>query len=213
MIRGVLFDNDGTLVDTYDLMLASFVHATKKVLGRDIPEEELMAGVGMTLEAQMQMFSDDPMIQERLTAEYREHNHSVHDDVIKAFPGLLESLARLQNAGLKLGVVTSKRHALAWRGLEIVGAAPYLQCMVGAEDCEENKPESGPILKGLELLGLVPEECFYVGDSPFDIQAGNAAGCPTVAVTWGVFAEDVLRAENPSYVVKSFEELEALCLP
>ena len=211
-IRGILFDNDGTQVDTYDLMLSSFLYATKKVLGHTLPEDVLMHGVGTTLEAQMWAFTDDPGVQKQLVDAYREHNLAVHDKVVKAFDGIVEGMAKLQEAGLALGVVTAKRHALAWRGLEIVGVAPYLQCLVGADDCELNKPDPAPIRVGLEMLGLESEECWYVGDSPYDIQAGNAAGCATVAVLWGVFDEEALRAEKPTYVVSNFSELVALVL-
>ena len=213
MIRGVLFDNDGTLVDTYNLLLTSYRYATKQVLSKDFSDEKLMAGVGTPLEVQACSFTDDPAVQEELVRVYREYNHAIHDDVVKAFPGMLETLAHLHAAGVKLGVVTAKRHALAWRGLEIVGAVPYLEGLIGPDDCPVSKPDPTSVLMGAEMLGLAPEECLYVGDSPFDIQAGNAAGCPTVAVTWGMFDEDVLRAEKPTYVINTFEELEALCMP
>ena len=209
-IRGILFDNDGTLVDTYELILSSYRHTTRKVLGRELPECDLMKGVGIPLDEQMGLYTDDKQVQEELLRVYREHNHAIHDDAIKAFPGIVEGLAHLSEAGFALGVVTAKRHALAWHGLEIVGAAPYLRCLVGSDDCERSKPDPMPVLKGAELLGLEPEECLYVGDSPYDIQAGNAAGCPTVAALWGMFPADVLAAEHPTYTVRTFAELEAL---
>ena len=143
---------------------------------------------------------------------YREHNHAIHDEVVRLFPGVEQGLGQLQDAGLALGVVTAKRHALAWRGLEITGAAPYLQCLVGADDCALNKPDPAPIRQGLELLGLSAQECWYVGDSPFDIQAGNAAGCEPVAALWGMFSEDDLRACSPTYMARTFDELVSLAL-
>ena len=106
-----------------------------------------------------------------------------------------------------MGVVTSKMHWLAWRGLEITGLAPYLDCCIGADDCERYKPEPEPVVRGCEALGLDPAECLYVGDSPYDIHAGNAAGCRTAAVSWGVFSLDEMRAEGPTYEFDSFEQL------
>ena len=85
-----------------------------------------------------------------------------------------------------------------------------MKCLVGADDCEPNKPDPAPVVMGARLLGLEPPECLYVGDSPFDIRAGNAAGCPTVAVLWGMFGEDELRTENPTYVIRTFSELVSL---
>ncbi len=212
LIRGILFDNDGTLVDTYGLMLSSFIYATKQVLGKEFSDDELMRGVGTTLESQMWAFTDDPQVHQQLVDTYRSHNHEHHDSEVKAFDGVVEGLARLQEEGVALGVVTAKRHELAWRGLEIAGAAPYLEFLVGADDCAINKPDPAPIRVGLEKIGLDASECLYVGDSPFDIQAGSAAGCATVAVLWGVFGEDVLLAEKPTYVVRSFSELVDLVI-
>lgn len=206
-LKGILFDNDGTLVDTHDLILSSMRHCTRTVLGREIPDDVLMRKVGQPLAVQMCDFSDDPATQEELLRVYREHNHAHHDAVVAAFPGAREALASLDEAGVKMGVVTSKLHALAWRGLEITGLAPYLSCCIGADDCESYKPDPGPVLRGCEELELDPAECLYVGDSPYDIHAGNAAGCTTVAVSWGVFTFEDMRAEQPAYEISSFEEL------
>ena len=205
--KGILFDNDGTLVDTHDLILSSMRHCTRTVLGREIPDDVLMRKVGQPLAVQMCDFTDDVELQAELLRVYREHNHSVHDDAVAAFPGALEALAKLRDAGSRMGVVTSKMHALAWRGLTITKLAPYLDCCIGADDCEHYKPEPEPVLRGCAALGLDPAECLYVGDSPYDIQAGNAAGCQTAAVAWGVFPLDDMRAEHPTYEFASFEQL------
>lgn len=210
MIKGVLFDNDGTLVDTYDIILASMRHSTRTVLGRVIADDVLLRKVGQPLAVQMCDFTDDPALQEEILRVYREHNHAIHDDAVRAFPGVKEGLARLHSQGCRLGVVTSKLHALAWRGLEITELAPFLDCCIGADDCIHFKPEPEPVERGAKALGLVPEECLYVGDAPFDIQAGKAAGCQTVAVTWGMFDAETLMAEDPDYSCSSFQELEEL---
>ena len=211
-MKGILFDNDGTLVDTYDLILASMRHATCSVLGRELSDDALMQKVGQPLAVQVCDFAEDPAQQAEWLRVYREHNHSIHDGMVRAFPGVRDGLASLSAGGLKLGVVTSKMHALAWRGLEITGLAPFLDCCIGADDCEHFKPEAEPVLRGVTALGLVPEECFYVGDSPFDMQAGNAAGCKTVAVTWGMFPLEALAAEHPDYVCDSFPKLVELAV-
>ena len=135
------------------------------------------------------------------------HNKTVHDQMIKAFPGTVEALAKLASAGLNLGVVTSKRHEVAWHGLEVVGAAQYLDCCVGWDDVERPKPDPQPVQRGCEILGFAPAECLYVGDAPFDLQAGNAAGTKAAAVTWGMFDEARLAAENPTFVAHTWDEL------
>ena len=211
-IKGILYDNDGTLVDTYDLILNSMRHCTRTVLGKVIPDEELMAKVGQPLVEQMKDFSDDPDVQAELLRVYRALNESEHDKTVRAFDGAERALARLRDAGLAQGVVTSKMHALAWHGLEITGLAPYLGCCIGANDCEWFKPDPRPVTAGVDALGLDPAQCLYVGDSPFDIHAGNGAGCTTVAVLWGMFPRDELAAENPDHYVGTFDELVDLVL-
>ena len=206
-MRGILFDNDGTLVDTYDLILKSFQYAVPKVLGRQIPEADLMRKVGQPLAEQIKDFADDPRVQEELLSVYREYNRAVHDQQVRVFEGVLEGLAQLRDAGFAMGVVTSKKHELAWRGLEVTGVAPYMQCCIGADDCCKFKPDPDPVIAGALALGLQPEECLYVGDSPFDIAAGNAANCQTVAALWGMFSREKLEAEGPTHVCDRFADL------
>ena len=207
-LRAILFDNDGTLVDTHDLILSSMRHATRTVLGRTFPDEELMAKVGIPLADQMMDFADgDDEVRDELLRVYRQHNHAHHDQAITAFPGVIEGLKKFAEAGLAMGVVTSKRAPLATRGLKIVGAWRYMDCLIGPDECPKAKPEPDPIVAAANLLGIPAKECVYVGDSPFDIHAGNAAGCTTVAALWGMFSAEALAAEQPDYAFRSFAEL------
>ena len=206
-LQAVLFDNDGTLVDTHDLLLDSFRHATRSVLGEVIPDARLMAKVGQPLAVQMWDFTDDADVHDELLRVYRAYNESVHDDRISLFPGTREALERMRDAGLKLGVVTSKMHRLAAHGLDVLGVAEFFDCVVGADDCARHKPDPDPVVLGARLVEADPAQCAYVGDSPFDIQAGNAAGMLTAAVTWGMFDEGVLRAERPGLTCGRFDEL------
>lgn len=200
----VLFDNDGTLVDTYDLILESFHHAVRNVLGHDIADEKLMAKVGQPLATQMWDFTDDSAVHEELLLTYREFNHRIHDDRVSLFPGVREGLERLREEGFKMGVVTSKMSPLARRGLEVLEVAEFFDCLVGADSCSKHKPDPDPILMGCDLLGATPESCVYVGDSPYDLQASNAAGTLSVAALWGMFDEDALCAENPCLACSDF---------
>lgn len=211
MIKGILFDNDGTLVDTHDIILASMRHSTRTVLGRVIPDDVLMQKVGQPLVVQMRDFTPDEDQQAEILRVYREHNEATHDEKIRAFSGVAEGLAELARDGFALGVVTSKRRVLAWRGLEIVGLAPYLACCIGAEDCTRYKPEPEPVERGAAALGLDVRECLYVGDAPFDLQAGRAAGCLTAAALWGMFPAECLRAERPDFECTTFADLVACC--
>ena len=113
--------------------------------------------------------------------------------------------------GILRATLSPKLRVTAWHGLELCGLAPYLACCIGAEDCTRYKPEAEPVLRGAEELGLDPAECWYIGDSPYDIQAGKAAGCKTIAVTWGVFTEEALIEERPDQVCHTFAEVVGVC--
>ncbi len=206
-LKAVLFDNDGTLVDTHDIILASFRYASREVLGRVFPDSVYMAKVGQPLAVQVDDLTDDPAQKERFLKVYRAHNATIHDDMIKAFPGLIELLGRFHDKGFSMGVVTSKMRNTAWGGLEVVGAAPYFECIVGSEDTEAHKPDPDPVLLGCEKLGVAPGECVYVGDAPFDIEAGLAAGCLAVGVTWGMFDEETLRRAGATRIAHTMGEL------
>ena len=209
-VRGVLFDLDGTLLDTQRLILVSFRHAVETVLGKSMPDELLIAKVGQPLTVQMWDFTDDQEVHDELLAVYRDYNARVHDDLIRIFPGVPELLADLRETGLPFGVVTSKRHEAAVRGLATFGLDGAFDLLIGSDDCAAHKPDPGPVLQGCRQLGLRPEECAYVGDSPFDLQAGRGAGCPTAAVLWG--PEEVLLAEKPEVACRNVEELRGCLL-
>lgn len=206
-IEGVLFDLDGTLLDTYEVILTSMQYATRTVLDVEIPPATLMAKVGQPLAVQMADFTDDRETQETLLRVYREHNALIHDDLVKPFTGTEDVLRALQAAGLPIGVVTSKRHEPAFHGLSLFGLDAYLSCLIGADDWDTFKPDPGPVAHGVELLGVAPSRCLYVGDSPFDLQAGRGAGCVTVAALWGMFPEAVLAAESPDASCRSIRDV------
>ena len=205
MLRATLFDFDGTLVDTTDLIYQSMRHAAGEVLGREISREVLMANVGQPLPRQMELLSAEHA--EALLDSYRLHNEENHDALIKEFPGVEESLARLHAAGVRVAVVTSKRRFSVDMALKTFpGLGKVVDQWVTMEDTTEHKPRPEPLLKGLELLGNVPrKQAAYVGDSPFDVAAAKAAGVRSVAVSWGAFSEDALRAAEPDDLVPDLD--------
>ena len=205
MLRAALFDFDGTLVDTTELIYQSMRHATGEVLGREIPRETLMANVGRPLPRQMELI--DAARAEALLESYRLHNEEHHDALIQEFPGVEASLARLRSAGVKVAVVTSKRRFSVEMALKsFPGLGEVVDRFVTMEDTTEHKPDPEPLLKGLEFLGGVPpEEAAYVGDSPFDVAAARAAGITSVAVSWGAFSENTLRSAEPDHLVEDID--------
>jgi pyrophosphatase PpaX len=205
--RVVLFDLDGTLIDSGGIILASMRHATRAVLNREIEDEILMATVGGAgLVEQMRLL--DPQRVDELVRVYREHNEPLHE-TLEAIPGILDVLPRLRAEGRTLGIVTAKRREtvdLAFATLPEL--EPLFDVIVGAEDTERHKPDPDPLLFALDRLDALPDEAAYVGDSPFDLRAARAGGLHAVGVTWGgIHPEERLRAEEPDAVVASAEEL------
>jgi pyrophosphatase PpaX len=202
----VLFDLDGTLIDSGSLILSSFQHATRTVLGQVIPDEVLMAGVGgHGIHAQMLEFDEEQA--DELVRVYREHNATVYRAVL-AFPGIEPVLGQLQREGRRLGVVTVKGRATVDVTFEVLPLRGYFGTVVTADDTERHKPDPEPLLLALERLGADVADAAYVGDSPFDIRAATAAGMIAVAVAWGgIHPLPRLEAERPDHVVHAPQEL------
>lgn len=206
--QAVLFDADGTLIDTHGLILASMRRVLNGLHGMGLPDKELLRGVGTPLRDQMLHFAQgDEQLADQLMREYRDDNDLRHDSVVAAFPDTREALELLRAAGLPMGVVTSKRHEQAARGLELSGIAEFFEVLVAPDDWPEHKPAPGPIVHACSLMGVDPHASMYVGDSPYDIQAGNAAGCTTVAALWGMFPREVLQADHPAMECESLMQL------
>ncbi len=206
MPAAALFDFDGTLVDTTEMIHQSMRHATSSVLGRDdIPRETLLANVGQPLPRQMELIDAEKA--ELLLEAYRSHHEEHHDALIGEFPGVEEALSRLRSAGIKVAVVTSKRRLSVEMALKnFPGLRNVVDRFVTLEDTTQHKPHPEPLLRGLELLGGVPKvRAAYVGDSPFDVQAAKAAGLTSVAVSWGAFSEDRLREAEPDHLVPDID--------
>jgi len=184
----VLFDFDGTVIDSGSIILASMRHATKTVLGREIPDEELGRAVGGSgLIEQMRLIDSDRV--DELVACYRAHNEPLHAELAEC-AGMTDVLTALKEEG---------------RTLE-----QFFDIVVGSDDTERHKPDPAPLEHALGLLGAARDKSVYVGDSPFDIRAAKGAGMHSVAVTWGgIHPRERLEAEQPDAVVESAEELLA----
>jgi len=202
----VLFDLDGTLLDSGSMILASMRHATRTVLAREIPDDELLATVGGPgLREAMVMF--DPDRSEELVAVYREHNEALHDDLV-ACSGIEPVIARLRAEGRRLGVVTAKRHATVELAAHALPFLEDFELVVASEDTERHKPAPDPILFALDRLDVSASEAAYVGDSPFDLAAARAARVFAVGVAWGgIHPLERLEAEEPDALVSTPEEL------
>jgi pyrophosphatase PpaX len=202
--RTWLFDFDGTLVDSVGLILESFRHATRTVLGLQPADDVLMAGVGRPLVAQMREL--DRGRADDLVAVYREHNLAHHADLLRPYPGVDAMLAGLRRRGCAIAVVTSKMRDAVELGMRHVPLGSF-DAIVTCEDTDRHKPDPAPVVHGLALLGADAAGAVYVGDAPYDLRAGRDAGVATAAAMWGTaFAADVLRAERPDRELAHPEE-------
>jgi pyrophosphatase PpaX len=206
----VLFDLDGTLIDSGPIILASMKHASLTVLGHELDDELVRAAIGGPgLTAQMRDLDPERVVE--LVEAYRTHNEPLHE-TLESFDGVLDLLPDLKAEGRTLGIVTAKRRAtveLAFARFPLL--RDHTDVLIGAEDTERHKPDPDPLLEALRRLDAEPGEAAYVGDSPFDIRAAKAAGTYAIAVGWGgIHPVERLAEEEPDALVHSTEELRAV---
>jgi pyrophosphatase PpaX len=222
--RAILFDLDGTLIDTTDLILRCFEHSWQSVCRRGHSREALIGTFGIPLREAMRLLMGDegeavaaPEIGgevdliERLLDEYRLFNSANHDAMACAFEGVEQVVAELRARGYFIGVVTSKGRELGMRGLRLCSSdmvvGKLIDTAVFLEDTTRHKPHPDPLLAALEKLDATPARAAYVGDSSHDMIAGRRAGVETVAALWGPFPRTELERERPDHLAESISEL------
>ena len=185
MINTVLFDFDGTLVNTNDVIIASWQHTYMHYLGREESLEKITACFGEPLLLTMER--EFPEVDPRESAEvYRNFQKENADELVKIFPGIKELLESLKTDGFRMGVVTSRTRESAQRYMDMFGIGDYFEEMVSCDDTDIHKPNPEPILLCLKKMGITAEEALMVGDSPFDIKCANNAGVKSVLVGWRI---------------------------
>ncbi len=206
----LLFDLDGTLIDSIELLLSSMHHAFAT---RGIPapsDARWIEGIGTPLVSQLRELVSDEAQVSALVEAYRSHQRLHHDRLVSAYPGVVNTLRTLRGRGHQMAIVTSKADELAARGVAHVGLADYLDTIVGCDSCTTHKPEPEPVHVALSRLGRTAGEALFVGDSPHDIASGNAAGVATVAASWGPFSRAQLHVAGPTYWLDNITALPTL---
>ncbi|HEX6038714.1 HAD-IA family hydrolase [Longimicrobium sp.] len=202
-IRAVLYDFDGTLADSTELIMRCYRHTMAAHLGHVPPDEEWLSGFGMTLETQLRRFARDAAEAERMLDTYRDYQNSIHDELLRPFPGAVETVAELDRRGYRLAIVTSKHRRSAMRGMELCGLVSHFDVIVTPEDVREPKPHPEPVLFALEKLGMTPGEALFIGDSPHDVASGKAAGTRTAGALWGPFPREALETAGPDALLNA----------
>jgi pyrophosphatase PpaX len=205
----ILFDLDGTLVDTVPFILAAVRHAFDGY-GRCPTDAEWIAGIGTPLRTQLAALARRAEDVEPLFARYRAFWLAEHDRMTRCFPGALEAVRLLAEGGHPLGVVTAKIEEGAWRTLRHTRLDAFMGAVVGADSCPRAKPDPEPVLLALSRLGRAPSEALFIGGSPHDLVAGRRVGVRTVAALWGACGRDVLAAAEPDHLLAAVDELPGL---
>jgi pyrophosphatase PpaX len=206
-IRTVLYDFDGTLADSTELIMRSFRHTMTRHLDACPPDAEWLAGFGRTLESQIERFGRSATECTAMLETYRVFQAAHHDALLRPFPGAVETVAALHRRGVALAIVTSKHAEAALRGLRLCGLMDHFEVVVTPEDVANPKPHPEPVLCALERLGASAEATLFVGDSPHDIAAGRAAGVRTAAALWGPFPREVLEAARPDLLLEAQQDV------
>ena len=206
----LLFDLDGTLVDSIELILSSFRYTFRQHLGEVPPDSKWIAGLGTPLFTQLKEFTQEDALARAMIATYRQYQLAHHDEFMRSYPGVSEAMAELRARGHATAVVTSKMSDLAIRALDFTGLRDTIDLVIGMEDTERHKPDPEPVRVALAKLGRAANEAVFLGDSPHDIASGNAAGVITVAAQWGPFSRQELDAAKPGYQVLRMAEFPAL---
>lgn len=219
LVDAILFDLDGTLLDTIQASISSLKHTVHRFTGRTPGLRELRPYMGLPL---ADIFSELlPGNVDEACEVYVKHNTAIHKDLVRPYPGVPETLRILRRWGVKRAVVTSKRRPTVDLGLEIAGLVDAFDAIVCHGDTPRAKPDPGPVLLAVELLGLdkvEQGEVLCVGDSPWDLRAAKNAQTllprlriESAAVTYGATAGDVLVREDPDYVLNDIREVLSLC--
>jgi pyrophosphatase PpaX len=207
MIECVLFDLDGTIVDTNELIIGSFMYALKDNGLAPLTREEIIPHMGTTLQQQMRVFSGLEDVSGALEKSYRSYSNEHHDELVRPFPHVNETMEELSRRGIKLGIVTTKIRPTTIKALEMFDLLKYMDTIVTVNDVTEPKPHPEPVLTAVRNLGVDPRRTLMVGDSTVDIQSAKAAGVYAVGVSWSLKGEVTLRKYDPDYIIHNMKEV------
>lgn len=202
----LLFDLDGTLIDTNELILQSFEHTLEHYFPGRFTRNDVLPYMGEPLVTQFGRWAQTEQVP-LLVETYRKHNVENHDRLVTLFPHVQDVLTELQEAGCRMAVVTSKMRLTAEMGLRLFGLNRFMETVVTIEDTDKHKPDPAPMRLAMERLGADPAQTLMVGDSPYDIMGGQAAGTATCGVAWSLRGREGLAGYKPDYLIGDMREL------
>jgi len=205
-LPAILFDLDGTLIDSIELILSSARHAFAEWPVRPT-DEEWVRGIGTPLVQQLRAYAASDEEVALLLERYRRYQHEHHDRLTRCYDDVPDVIAALAERGHPLAVVTSKASPIARQSLEFVGLDDFFPIVVGYDDTARHKPDPEPVRVALSRLGVSPDQAVFVGDSPHDVLAGNAADVMTIAALWGPFDRETLAEARPDHFIGCMADL------
>ena len=205
-LPAILFDLDGTLIDTIELILSSARHAFEEWPVRPT-DEEWVRGIGTPLVRQLRAYAANDDEVALLLARYRRYQNEHHDRLTRCYDDVPDVIAALADRGHQMAVVTSKASPIAHQSLAFVGLDHFFPVVVGYDDTARHKPDPEPVRVALSRLGVSPDDAVFVGDSPHDILAGNGADVMTIAALWGPFDRETLADARPDHFIECMAEL------
>jgi len=204
-IDTVLFDLDGTLIDTNELIIASFLYTLNKYKPGQYTREKVIPFIGPPL---IDTFAKiNPGYEEEMVKTYRDHNHSIHSKYVKLFPNVIETIEELQKNEINMGIVTAKMRNAVHLGMELTGLDKYFETIVAVDDVKHSKPHPESVIKAMKELNGVAKSTLMVGDNYHDILAGKNAGVKTAGVAWSHKGEEFLASYNPTYMLQDMKDL------
>lgn len=215
MLSTFLFDLDGTLIDSIDLILRSYRHTMQlHRSNQPLPPDDLwLKGLGTPLSVQFRQMTENEAEIDAMVATYRAYNLTHHDALAKPYEGIAAEVLRLKARGKRIGLVTSKLKDGALRGIKVCGLDQAFDVVLGCDNVTNPKPHPEPVLKAIELLGAPAAETVFIGDSRHDMECGRAAGVKTAAVLWGPFDRAHLEDLDPDYWLEKPSDLRQLYEP
>jgi len=207
-VKALLFDFDGTLLNTNDLIIQTFMHVLNERFPGQYSPKDCLKFIGPSLK---QTFNDiAPGEEEALIANYRAWNIKHHDELISEYPDVVSTLVQLKAQGIRLAIVSTKRNDTIDRGLSIMGATHLFDVRIGTDDVTNVKPDPEPVLLALKRLGIDKEDAIMIGDNSHDIEAGHRAGVRAAGVAWAIKGEAYLKQYQPEYILQHMTDLLAI---
>lgn len=204
-IKALLFDFDGTLLNTNELILQTYMHVLEERFPGKYRKEDCYPFIGPSLVDTFENLA--PGESEVLIKKYRAWNEAHHDELITEYPNVVPVLTELKEMGIKLAIVSTKRNDMIERGLKLLGAYELFDVKIGTNDVKNVKPDPEPVLLALEKLQVAKDAAIMIGDNSHDIEAGNNAGVKSAGVAWSLKGEAYLQQFKPTYMLQAMTDL------